>query len=529
MPQTMSFPDITILSDLRARMLEASVGKGEQILIAQKWKGLAAKSALPRSLDEVGFRTFSQFDEDGILLYLFSVIGTTNRQAIEMAAGVGYESNTANLIINHNFSALLFEGNQEIAAQCKQFYTCHRDTLWNVPVEVDTTWLNAENVNQVIGAHGFSGEIDLLSLDLDGMDYWLLESLSIVQPRVIVLEYNGIFAADVTLAAAYEPDYVYQKGRANGASLAAFNKLCKKKGYRLIGCNRNCLNAFYVKEYLAKNVFPEVKVEDCLLSSRYPWWKKGGIFYETWMQQNGQLPNWQVVQIDDLEESGVASSDSPPVIPVLSDVYSHLRSEETEVLIAKIRNQIRKRNLGDKNSLPEDALTDCQFGELLDFGLNGKGQRHLGAGWHVAESAFTWTDALHASLHFNPPPSKGNLILEFTANGYTNSKIRYQHVIIEINGNPCCHIPISEKYTFSIVVPRSASASSPHLVIRFSCPNRASPSQFERGADPRVLGIALHSLIIRENPIQHPPDEFKPEQPAFSTVNGFDRMKPSLC
>ena len=275
--------------------MAGTVGKGDQLLLAQMWTELAAKSALSPGLDHVGFRAFSQFDEDGILLYILSVIGMTNRQAIEMAAGVGYESNTANLIINHNFCALLFEGNSDTAFICEHFYQNYQDTHWNVPVIVDRSWLNAENINQTIASHGFEGEIDLLSLDVDGMDYWLLKSLSVVQPRVIVLEYNGIFGPDVALTAAYEPQYTYQPGRACGATLAAFDKLCRKKGYRLVGCNRNYLNAFYVREDLAKNVLPEVAVKDCLLSSRYPWWKKGGSSYESWMQQNEKLPNWQAV------------------------------------------------------------------------------------------------------------------------------------------------------------------------------------------------------------------------------------------
>jgi len=283
------------ISDFSARALVGSVGKGDQLLLAQMWKELAAKSDLECGLNHVGFRAFSQFDEDGILLYLLSIIGMTNRQAVEMAAGVGYESNTANLIINHNFCALLFERDQEVASQCQQFYQNYQDTHWNIPIRVDTTWLNAENINHAISAHGFFGEIDLFSLDVDGMDYWLLESLSVVQPRVIVLEYNAIFGADVSMAAAYEPEFSCREGLATGATLAAFDNLCRKRGYRLVGCNRNCLNAFYVKEELAKDIFPEISVEDCLLSARYPWWKKGGASYESWMQQYGNLPNWQAV------------------------------------------------------------------------------------------------------------------------------------------------------------------------------------------------------------------------------------------
>ncbi len=507
-------------------MLESSVGKGDQILIAQMWKELAARSALPRSLNEVGFRTFSQFDEDGILLYIFSVIGATNRHAIEMAAGVGYESNTANLIINHNFCGLLFEGDQETASQCAQFYRDHRDTTWNMPVQVHPTWLNAENVNREIEARGFSGEIDLVSLDVDGMDYWLLKSLSVVQPRVIVLEYNAIFESHVAMTAAYEPEFRAGEGRAGGASLAAFDDLCKKKGYRLIGCNRNCLNAFYVKERLAKNVFPEVRVEDCLLSSRYPWWKKGGVAFETWMRGDGSLPNWEKLSLDEeTADDKPVIGDSPSEIAPSSGSKDDELSQAVEGLITKIRSQIRKRDFDSKCASPENAATDYQFGERLDFGLNGNGRKHLGIGWHVSETAFTWTDALHAFLHFSPPVSKGDMILEFTAGGYTNSKIKHQDVTVTINGIQCGRVPISEKYTFSILVPRSACEANPQLQVRFSCPNSASPSHFKKGADRRMLGIALHSLVIRENDIQPAIQESKPEPSNALARNGYDQMK----
>jgi len=292
--------------DANTRALADIVGKGDQLLIAQMWRDLAAKPAfpqslfaakrtLPQTLDQAGFRAFSQFDEDGILLYIFALIGTTNRRAIEMAAGVGYESNTANLIVNHNFTGLLFEGNPDAAWLCEQFYAKYQDTHWNTPVVVDRTWLKCENINEVISKHGFAGEIDLFSLDVDGMDYWLLESLSAVQPRVIVVEYNGIFTADVAMTAAYEPNYSYQEGRASGATLAAFDKLCDRKGYRLVGCNRNCLNAFYVRKDLAPDLFPAVKVQDCLLSARYPWWQEKGSSYKAWMERNAHFPNWQTV------------------------------------------------------------------------------------------------------------------------------------------------------------------------------------------------------------------------------------------
>ena len=92
----------------------------------------------------------------------------------------------------------------------------------------------------------------------------------------------------------------------------------------------------------------------------------------------------------------------------------------------------------------EGTVADYQFGTRLDFGLSGSGIQYFGAGWHVPELDFTWTEAVHASLTFNLPASKDDLVLEFAANGYINSKIRFQNVTIEINGIEICRIPISK-------------------------------------------------------------------------------------
>ena len=186
-----------------------------------------------------------------------------------------------------------------------------------------------------------------------------------------------------------------------------------------------------------------------------------------------------------------APGDPSPELPLLSASDDHLLSLEIEGTIAKIRRQLLKRDLDHNRVSPAEAATGCQFGELLDFGANGKGRRHLGAGWHVSESGFTWTAASHAVLHFALPSPARNLALEFTANGYINSRILYQDVVIEINGIPCCRLAISHKFTFSILAPNVACPVGEDFMVRFSCPNRASPRQFKRGADHRTLGIAL--------------------------------------
>ena len=85
-----------------------------QILLRQTYLRLVRESVRPLpAFDEVGFRCHSQFEEDGILLYIFSLIGTTNKVAVEVCAGDGTQCNTANLILNHGWSGLLFDGDRE--------------------------------------------------------------------------------------------------------------------------------------------------------------------------------------------------------------------------------------------------------------------------------------------------------------------------------------------------------------------------------------------------------------------------------
>jgi hypothetical protein len=241
------------------------VDKGTQTLLHLAYKDLLGSGKpLPR-LDEVGFRAFSQFDEDGILLYLFSVLGVVNKSVVEICAGVGYECNAANLIINHAWDGLLFDGSEVNVRVAKAFYARYPDTFWRQPTVVHA-WIDAETINERISENGFSGEIDLLSLDLDGVDYWIWKAITCVNPRVVAVEFNDCIPADVSVAIPYNRSFVVtpEKPGYLNASLAAWAKLGHEKGYRLVGINRNAVNAFFVHNDLCPDLLPEVSVASCL-------------------------------------------------------------------------------------------------------------------------------------------------------------------------------------------------------------------------------------------------------------------------
>lgn len=212
-------------------------------------------------LYDYGFSTFSQHEEDGILLYIFSLIGTTNKKCVEVCAGNGIESNTANLIVNHFWDGLLFDGDLKNIEIANKFFTAHKNT--NIyPPKVIHAWIDRENINTLIKDNGYQGEIDLFSLDIDGIDYYILENLNIILPRVIVLEINHLIGFEKAQTVPYDKHFKaeFTKDGSDyaGASLMAFVKLAKEKGYRFVGTNRFATNAFFIRNDIKNDKLEEV-------------------------------------------------------------------------------------------------------------------------------------------------------------------------------------------------------------------------------------------------------------------------------
>lgn len=235
--------------------------------------------ALP-PLSQVGFKAFSQADEDGILLYIFSIIGAKSKKAVEICAGNGIECNAANLIINHGWHGLLIDGNEAVVKSGIEFYQENPHTYVYPPTFVHA-WITRDNVNEVITKHGFEGEVDLLSIDMDGVDYWIWNAINSIDPKVVIVEYQDIIGPDKALTVPYNDsfnayEYPMTLGMPNfcGASLAAFVKLAKTKGYRLVGCNRYGYNAFFIKNPLGEKEIPEIDINDCFQHPKVLWGMK---------------------------------------------------------------------------------------------------------------------------------------------------------------------------------------------------------------------------------------------------------------
>lgn len=254
------------LTNLSEQVRDNVVG---QKLLLQQYSAIQAGQWLP--FRDVGFGIYSQHDEDGILLYLLARIGMETYRSVEICAGNGIECNTANLLLNHKYTGLLIDGSPSNIAIAREFYRSRRETMhW--PPDIVEVWLTRENLNEIVSKAGYKGTIDVLSLDVDGMDYWFWKELIVVCPRVVVLEYNHLLGPNVSLTVPYSPGFMAEFSEYGsdyaGASLKAFVNLGRRKGYRFIGTNTIGTNAFFVRDDIACELVPEAAMEDAFKHPR---------------------------------------------------------------------------------------------------------------------------------------------------------------------------------------------------------------------------------------------------------------------
>jgi mRNA-degrading endonuclease RelE of RelBE toxin-antitoxin system len=218
---------------------------------------------LPK-VEETGYRVFSQFEEDGKLLFIFSILGMTNKTFIEIGSDDGVNSNSANLYFNFGWNGLFIDGNSKSIKRGQKFFSKYPHPWFDKPQFI-CSMVKRENINDLIRSANIEGEIGLLSIDIDGNDYWVWDAIDVVQPQVVIIETHNEFGMN-NIVVPYDPNYYFPGKHPvyHGASPVAMNKLAKKKGYRLVGANEYGFNFIFVKNGLADDLIPEVSVESVL-------------------------------------------------------------------------------------------------------------------------------------------------------------------------------------------------------------------------------------------------------------------------
>ena len=214
------------------------------------------------NINDYEFSAFSQWGEDGIINYLTERIDIQNKTFIEFGVENYLESNTRFLMMNKNWSGLIIDGNKKNVKEIRDSYF-----YWRYSLTAVNDFITTQNINNIFVSNGFEGNVGLLSIDIDGNDYWIWESINSIDPDIVIIEYNFRFGPDESVTIPYEADFDRRASDSSmiyyGASLSALTKLSNKKGYALVGTNLSGNNAFYIKRNLLNKNIQEQKVSEC--------------------------------------------------------------------------------------------------------------------------------------------------------------------------------------------------------------------------------------------------------------------------
>ena len=215
----------------------------------------------PLYLESFGFKVYAQADDDGIIEEIFNRIQTTNKTFIEFGVNNGLECNT-HFLVHKGWNGLWIEGGKKYVKEARQLFNL---AVENKRLNVVNSFITKDNINSIIAEQGkLSGEIDLLSIDIDGNDYWVWKAITCVKPRVVVIEYNAKFPPTFEWVMEYDPTHIWKGDDKQGASLKALELLGHQLGYQLVGTNIMGINAFFVKEDLVKDFFVKPATSETL-------------------------------------------------------------------------------------------------------------------------------------------------------------------------------------------------------------------------------------------------------------------------
>ena len=238
-------------------------------------------------------KIYSQNGEDGILEFIFSKIGTTNKFSVEFGVGNGFECNTVHLLEKKGWTGLMmdygadqdiqwkgvlkkvwsnrnngFSKNIKKYAKFSKKIIKHKERLIHFKLDIKNERITAENIENLFQKYQVPGNFDLLSIDIDYNDFWVWKAITKFHPRVLVIEFNSSIPPNESRVVPYDADTQWDGTNYFGASLLALKNLSLEKNYTLLGCDSNGVNAFFCKSDLVKNF--EIKdIKDLYRSPKY--------------------------------------------------------------------------------------------------------------------------------------------------------------------------------------------------------------------------------------------------------------------
>ncbi len=230
--------------------------EGKRIsLIHKKFKKI-------NNLSDVEFKVYSQWGEDGIIDWIVNKFPNLPKTFLEIGTEDYLEANTRFLLINKNWNGYLIEADKKAVKKIKS-----QKIYWKHNLQALDNFVTKENINKIIKKSSIPKKIGLLSIDIDGLDYWVLKELSAVDPSIIICEYNSLYGIKKSITVPYKKNFMRSNEHYSnlyyGASIQAFVDLLKTKKYFLLGTNSAGNNAFFMKKNFisqAKKIIKETKI-----------------------------------------------------------------------------------------------------------------------------------------------------------------------------------------------------------------------------------------------------------------------------
>lgn len=209
------------------------------------------------SLREVECKVHSQVGDDGIIQWLINNIEIPNQEFLEFGVQNYKESNTRFLLKHDNWRGVVIDGNRKFIDYIKN------DALyWKHDLKAIYSFITKKNINDLIQQNFALQDIGLLSIDIDGNDYWIWKEITSIKPRIVICEFNSLWGMVEEVTIPYQESFERSNAHYShlyfGASLQALKCLGERKGYRFIGTNSSGINAFFVREDLAEGLLAKI-------------------------------------------------------------------------------------------------------------------------------------------------------------------------------------------------------------------------------------------------------------------------------
>ncbi|SHG93401.1 hypothetical protein [Flavobacterium defluvii] len=239
--------------------------KSPKVNLGQIQSSFNSQKKIIASLTEVEFQVFSQFGDDGIIQWLVNNLDIENKTFVEFGVEKYIESNTRFLLFNNKWKGLVIDGEQRNITYIKNDVVSSSFDLQSI-----ASFITKDNINELIKSRNFDKELGLLSIDIDGNDYWIWKCLDDIKPVIVISEYNAEFGLN-PWTIPYQEDFVWDK-KENiyywGTSLKSLCDLAEQKDYSFIGCNSQGNNAYFIRNDKMKDL-KKISCEDGYVKSQF--------------------------------------------------------------------------------------------------------------------------------------------------------------------------------------------------------------------------------------------------------------------